>query len=84
MTYKTPEQPENSFRITLELDTPQERLDLTLLEALKNQTENESLNKMSKTLLKKFFINKKILIKGQTAKPKSTVNSGTTFVDILL
>jgi hypothetical protein len=84
MTYKIPEQPENSFRIKLELDAPQERLDYALMDALKAQDENEDMKQMSKTLLKKLFVEKKILIKGQSAKPKSKVNSGETYVDILL
>ncbi|OIQ20988.1 MAG: hypothetical protein BM556_01355 [Bacteriovorax sp. MedPE-SWde] len=84
MTYKIPEQPENSFRITIELETAESRLDTVLLDALNKQTENESMQQMSKTKLKKLFVEKQILIKGQSAKAKSPLNSGTTFVDILL
>lgn len=84
MNYKIPEQPENYFRVTLELDQPHDFLYEALLEALHNQNENEDLNQVSKTLLKKMFNEKKILIKGQTAKIKSSVNSGITYVDILL
>lgn len=83
MTYKIPEQPENSFRITLELEVAEPRLDTVLLDALQNQTENEEMKKMSKRLMKKLFTEKKILIKGQSARPKSTVNSGITYIDIL-
>ena len=43
MTYKIPEQPENSFRITIELETAESRLDTVLLDALNKQTENESM-----------------------------------------
>ncbi|MBT4792522.1 MAG: hypothetical protein HON90_13200 [Halobacteriovoraceae bacterium] len=84
MNYKTPAQPQNSFRITLELEESEPRLDSVLLDALKKQKENETLSLMSKTLLKKLFIEKKILIKGQNAKAKSPVNVGTTYIDILL
>jgi len=84
MTYKIPEQPENSFRIILELESKEPRLDSVLMEALKAQNENEELNQISKLHLKRLFNEKKILIKGQNAKAKSSVNSGTTYVDVLL
>jgi hypothetical protein len=84
MTYKIPVQPENSFRITLELETPAVRLDYALFDALKKQNENESLGGISKGHLKKLFTEKKVLIKGQTAKAKSHINSGLTYIDILL
>ena len=84
MTYKIPQQPENSFRVTLELKSSQERLDVPLMDALKNQVENEELSLISKAHLKRLFTEKRVLIKGQNAKPKSPVNSGTTYIDILL
>ena len=84
MTFKAPEIPENSFRITLELVTSAPRLDTVLIEALKKQDENEDLKNISKIKLKKLFTEKKILMKGQSAKAKSSVNVGTTYVDILL
>lgn len=84
MTYKTPEQPENSFRITLELEDRADRLDHVLIEALHNQTENEELKEVSKAHMKRLFTDKKVLIKGQNAKPKSPINKGTTYIDILL
>jgi hypothetical protein len=84
MTYKIPEQPENSFRITLDLESPEPRLDLVLLDALKKQSENETLSQISKKALKDLFVNKKVLIKGQSAKAKSSINNGTTYIDILL
>ncbi len=84
MTYKIPEQPANSYRLTLDLSEREPRLDTVLLEALKNQDENETLKSISKAQLKKLFLEKKILIKGQNAKPKSTINSGITYIDILL
>ncbi len=84
MNYKTPEQPKNSFRVTIELETPQQRLDIILMAALKQQSENEILGLISKTQLKKLFTDKKVLIKGQSAKAKSPINSGITYIDILL
>ncbi|MCO4755293.1 MAG: hypothetical protein KC478_12480 [Bacteriovoracaceae bacterium] len=84
MNYKIPEQPENSFRVTVELEAPQPRLDVVLMNALKEQDENEALQLISKAHLKRLFTEKKVLIKGQNAKPKSTINSGTTYIDILL
>jgi len=84
MTYKIPEQPDNSFRVTLELEASEPRIDLVLLDALKKQNENEDLNKISKIQLKRLFSEKKVQIKGQSAKAKSPVNSGTTYIDILL
>lgn len=84
MTYKTPEQPENSFRVTLELEAPEPRLDKILLDALKAQKENEELNLISKAHLKRLFTEKKVLIKGQNAKAKSPIHTGITYIDILL
>lgn len=84
MTYKIPQQPENSFRVTLNLENKVERLDHTLLSALLDQDENQDLKQISKAHLKKLFQEKKILIKGQNAKAKSPINSGITYIDILL
>ncbi|MBT3583657.1 MAG: hypothetical protein HN509_02015 [Halobacteriovoraceae bacterium] len=84
MTYKTPQQPENSFRVTLELQERQPRLDGPLMDALTGQTENVTFQHITKTHLKRLFTKKKVLIKGQNAKATSTVNSGTTYIDILL
>jgi len=84
MTIQTPEVPENSFRITLELENKETRLDLVLLDALGKQDENEDFKSISKTQFKKLFTEKRVLIKGQSAKAKSSVNSGITYVDILL
>jgi hypothetical protein len=84
MTIQTPIVPENSFRVILELENKEARLDLVLLDALSKQEENEDLKNISKTQFKRLFTDKRILIKGQSAKAKSSVNSGTTYVDILL
>ena len=77
-------QPENSFRVTLDLERPKERLDYILIDTLKQQNENETLSRISKAQLKRLFSEKKVLIKGQNAKAKSPINSGITYIDILL
>ena len=84
MNYTIPAQPENSFRVTLNLESSVDRLDYVLFDALKLQNENEVLNGISKTYLKKLFTEKKVFIKGQRAKAKSAINSGITYIDILL
>ena len=84
MNYTIPTPPEKSFRITLELDARADRLDSVLLDALKKQSDNLALQEISKAQFKKLFTDKKVLIKGQNAKAKSPINSGTTYIDILL
>jgi len=54
------------------------------MEALRSQDENSSLKALSRAAFKKLFKEKKILIKGQPAKPSSELAAGTTYVDILL
>lgn len=78
-----PERPDNSFRIILNLDYPESRMDNTLLNALRNQSENLTLKNISRGALKELFSNKKILIKGQRAKSNSSLAKGVTYVDIL-
>lgn len=78
-----PKQPENSFRVTLELGVKLPRLDSVLLEYLRNQDRNAELKRISRTVYKKLFDEKRILIKGQAAKPSSGLAAGTTYVDIL-
>jgi hypothetical protein len=78
-----PERPDNSFRIILNLDYPESRMDNILLNALRNQSENLSLKNISRAALKELFNNKKILIKGQRAKSNSSLAKGVTYVDIL-
>jgi hypothetical protein len=78
-----PERPDNSFRIILNLDYPESRMDNTLLNALRNQSENLKLKNISRSALKELFTNKKILIKGQRAKSNSSLAKGVTYVDIL-
>lgn len=78
-----PEKPANSFRITLNLEEAEERMDNVLLNALREQNENEALKAMSRTGLKNLFAEKRILIKGQRAKSNSSLAKGITYVDIL-
>lgn len=81
---KIPEQPANSFRIALNLDFPESRMDNVLLNALREQDENLTLKHISRGALKELFNQKKIMIKGQRAKSNSSLAKGTTYVDILL
>lgn len=82
-TTTTPAQPANSFRIALNLTHAESRMDNILLNALREQNDNEALKAMSRTLLKDLFAEKKIMIKGQRAKSSSSLATGTTYVDIL-
>lgn len=79
-----PAQPENSFRIVLKTNSAQKRLDNVLLLALREQSENIDFKNISRSDFKELFNSKKILIKGQNAKPASAVAKGDTYVDILL
>lgn len=72
-----------AFRVKLVMNTRQPRLDVHLLEALRGQDENPDLKRISRTQFKKLFDEKKILIKGQPAKPSSSLNTGTTYVDLI-
>jgi len=78
-----PAQTEKAFRIALNLDHPESRIDNVLLSALREQNENEVLKTLSRAALKELFSQKKILIKGQRAKSSSSLAKGTTYVDIL-
>ncbi len=83
MNTTEPTRPANSFRMTLTLEYPESRMDNTLLNALREQDENEALKNISRTQLKDLFTNKKIMIKGQRAKSSSALAKGVTHVDIL-
>ena len=83
MTTQEPPKPPHSFRIALNLDFPESRMDNVLLNALREQNENPTLKVISRGALKELFNNKKILIKGQRAKSNSSLAKGTTYVDIL-
>jgi hypothetical protein len=78
-----PERPDHSFRIILNLDYPESRMDNTLLNALRNQNENLALKNISRGALKELFNTKRIVIKGQRAKSNSSLAKGITYVDIL-
>jgi hypothetical protein len=78
-----PEKPENSFRIILNLEYPESRMDNILLSALREQNDNVKLKNISRSGLKDLFNEKKILIKGQRAKSNSSLAKGVTYVDIL-
>ncbi len=80
--FKIPEQPKNSFRITLVLNSRQ-RIDGVLLEALRTQDRSFELKHLSRHALKALFKEKRVEIKGQSAVPSSELAVGTTYVDIL-
>lgn len=75
---------EGAFRIVLKMNSRQPRLDAHLLEALRAQEENVFLKRISRTQFKKLFDDKHVLIKGQPAKPSSSLNTGTTYVDVII
>ena len=81
--HNVPERPANSFRIILNLDYPESRMDSVLLNALREQDENLTLKHISRSGLKDLFTKKQILIKGQRAKSNSSLAKGVTYVDIL-
>lgn len=76
-------QPARSFRISLTLAERGTRLDQALLEALRNQNENRYLKAITRSEFKELFNKRRIQIKGQNAKPSSSLASGVTTVDIL-
>ena len=82
-TDHVPAQPKDSFRIVLTVNKRLPRLDGILLEAIRAQDKNDELKRISRTIFKGLFNDKKILIKGQCAKPSSSLATGTTYVDIL-
>ena len=84
MTDHTPAKPPHSFRVVLELNRTEKRLDTVLLAALKAQNENLTLREISRTAFKELFSSGKIQIKGQRARPASALAKGTTYIDILL
>ena len=80
MTHNIPEQPKNSFRITLNLQVRQDRMDNVLMEALRAQDESLTMKGISRTALKALFSKGKIHIKGQQARPSSALARGVTYV----
>ncbi len=83
MIDKIPAQPPKSFRVTIELNSRINRMDTTLLNALKEQNENLNLRIISRQALKNLFTEGRIQIKGQRARPSSALAKGTTYIDIL-
>jgi hypothetical protein len=83
MQDKIPAKPAQSFRIILELNSRVSRMDSTLLNALKAQSENLDLKNISRQGLKVLFTEGRVQIKGQRAKPSSALAKGTTYVDVL-
>ena len=81
--YKAPPQPPHSYRITLTLNAPVKRLDTILLNALRDQNDNASLKSLTRKQFKDLFASKRVLIKGQPAKPSSSLAKGETCIDIL-
>lgn len=79
----SPDQPQNSFRLTLNLTSARPRIDQVLLEELRKQNLNLELKNLSRSALKELFKKRKIQIKGQSAIPSSALAQGTTYVDIL-
>jgi hypothetical protein len=73
----------NAFRLTLNLEYSETRMDNVLLAALRAQNENMKLKEISRSALKELFNQKKILIKGQRAKSSSALAKGVTYVDIV-
>lgn len=78
-----PTRPAKSFRITLNLNRREDRMDNVLLEALRTQEDHLTLRTISRTGLKGLFNENRVLIKGQRAKTSSSLAKGTTYVDIL-
>jgi hypothetical protein len=78
-----PPQPENSFRITLELNSKERRLDSVLMKALRDQKTNLKLQTLTRTEFKNLFKEKRILIKLQPANASSSLAAGTTYIDII-
>jgi hypothetical protein len=83
MTNTVPPLMKNAYRITLNLIQAEARMDNVLLNALREQTENETLKHISRGALKTLFNESKIFIKGQRAKSSSALAKGITYVDII-
>lgn len=78
-----PPQAKNSFRIVLELNRAEKRLDSVLLQALRDQNDNIDLKNISRVAFKELFKKGSVLIKGQNARTSSALAKGITYVDIL-
>lgn len=82
MDTNEPQKVAGFFRVTINLDFAEDRMDHVLFNTLQAQDENVKLKNISKRALKRLFDDKKIFIKGQRAKASSRVNKGVTYVDI--
>ena len=78
-----PPQPAKSYRVVLELYKAEKRLDAVLLPYLKAQKDNINLAILTRGSFKKLFMDRRILIKGQPARPSSAIAKGVTYIDIL-
>jgi 23S rRNA-/tRNA-specific pseudouridylate synthase len=83
MDHNIPEKPSKAFRVTINLEHPESRMDNVLLEALRTQSENAALKAISRSALKTLFNESKIQIKGQRCRSASALAKGTTYIDIL-
>jgi hypothetical protein len=83
MSEFVPPRPPKSFRVTLDIMVSKSRLDAILLNSLRQQKENLNLQTISRLKFKELFNEGKIQIKGQRARPSSTLNRGITYIDIL-
>jgi hypothetical protein len=83
MTDHIPAKPANSTRIVLTLAHPESRMDNVLLQACREQAENDNLKIISRGALKALFTAGKVMIKGQRAKSSSALAKGVTYVDII-
>ena len=68
MNITIPEKPADCFRITLNLEHAQDRMDNVLLEALRSQDENSDLKNISRTALKNLLLYSLIKAIGQLGK----------------
>lgn len=84
MNNNIPPIPVNSFRVVLNLEKAEKRIDTVLLAAIRAQNENIKLKNISRTEFKELFTTGKILIKGQRAKTSSSLTKGITYVDIII
>lgn len=77
-----PAQPDNSYRVHLKLPY-RTRLDGVLMQALREQNDNLDLKNISRAAFKNLFKEKRVMIKGQNARPASEIAKGDTYIDIL-
>jgi hypothetical protein len=83
MSDNIPPRPPKSARIVIELSRSENRLDTILLTAIRSQSENLNLREISRVAFKELFNTGRIVIKGQRARPSSSLAKGITYVDIL-